>query len=182
VLLAISAIDVAFVSAIAALVSALVAPLSSWLISRGGWSHSRRLASDERIFESRARLYEDIIRDGKNDLRFFNTALDSLESAVRSIESDSEGSDVGGPEVPPVDALGTPSEWDELGARMSVIGSEQVVEKHQAFRDAMGRALGHAKESLANKRSDFEEQRMLFKTAARRLDELARVMRTDLSN
>jgi hypothetical protein len=71
-LVGVSALEVAFASALAAAVAAVaavVSPLSAWFIARGNREHERRLAQDARSYESRATVYRDLLSDGLRQLR-----------------------------------------------------------------------------------------------------------------
>lgn len=57
-MLAISALDVAFVGSLAALAAAFLTPLTGWLTTRETHRHERQIAHDARIFDLRREVYE----------------------------------------------------------------------------------------------------------------------------
>ena len=67
--LAITALDVAFASAVAAGLAAVTAPLSAWFIASRGWFHERTLAHAERMFEARRDVYVRAVTDAHRYVR-----------------------------------------------------------------------------------------------------------------
>ena len=58
-MLAVSALDVALASAIAAGVTGVAAPLSAWLIAQRGTSSAQALAREERVYQARVHAYDE---------------------------------------------------------------------------------------------------------------------------
>jgi hypothetical protein len=78
--LAITALDVAFASAVAAGLAAVTAPLSAWFIASGSWFHERTLAHAGRMFEARRDLYVRAVTDAHRYVRLGTDQIEALRT------------------------------------------------------------------------------------------------------
>jgi hypothetical protein len=72
---AVSALDVAFASAVAAALAAILSPLSAWLIARGGRQHELALAREARNYEARREIYVEALTDATKQVSSMGTAM-----------------------------------------------------------------------------------------------------------
>jgi hypothetical protein len=61
VLLAISALDVAFASAIGAAVVAVASPLIGWWVTKSGWEYDRQRNLSQRTYDARSKIYVEML-------------------------------------------------------------------------------------------------------------------------
>jgi hypothetical protein len=62
-ILAVSALDVAFVSAIATVAAAVFGPLCAWVISGRSLEHEVKIDRERRLFDARRDLYASVLAD-----------------------------------------------------------------------------------------------------------------------
>jgi hypothetical protein len=167
VLAAITALDVAAISAAAA----VVAPLTAWLASVGVRRHEREMARDSRLYVDLRDAYVDLL----NHLYRIRTAIARSEPREYTTAQD----------IPPeLVKLARDKKFFDSNrqalARAAALGSEDVVEKLQRnarAHDTFWAELNDAEIGLPGAAERYEEARDSF-TAS--LDELARAIRTDL--
>jgi hypothetical protein len=172
-ILAVSALDVAFVSALATVAAAVVAPLSAWVISKETRDHELRIDRERRLFDARRELYA--------------TSLADVFLAVAAINAEDihlRGLDVT-PHVPKARGV---DDWLELQAQVSAIASESVMDALERL-DDVHETFWKLSHDLAPRRdtseqlgqSQKDDVARLAKDARSARDALAREMRRDLS-
>lgn len=126
VLANITALDVAFVSAISAVAGSVAGPLISFLIARGDRSHQRGLSREERSFESRRAVYEDTLAEVGEEIYVVREYLKKVERARVKVEASTEY------EVE-ADLI---KEWSRSRGRLATVAGEPVMTAYEDFRQA----------------------------------------------
>jgi hypothetical protein len=135
-LLAVSALDVAFVGALAALATAVVSPLVAWVIARQAHEHELATERERRLFEARRAVYGTVLGEAFKSVGATNVW------EVELLEIDTGG-------VPPAAAeTADLKTWLEFEAKNTAIASEEVMD-----------AVGNRGEKCAKPRSAPRDKR-----------------------
>jgi hypothetical protein len=99
--LAISELDVAFVSVLVALAAAIAGPLAAWLIARGTWQHEREQAHDDRLFQEQKVIYTQAVTSAHR----FTVACVTFVSQLRMALQGEDPSEIVAPDLGRVDEI-----------------------------------------------------------------------------
>jgi hypothetical protein len=125
-LASVSALDVAFVSGIAAVTGSLAGPLISFLSARGDRVHQRQLSREERSFDARRTVYEDTLAEIAKDLVNARQHLARVRRGRAEITTRDEN------ELDDV----TVEELGRTRGRLATIASEEVMEAFEELTQA----------------------------------------------
>ncbi len=170
--LAVSALDVALVSALAAVVAAVASPISAWLTARGRNRHERQVAHDQRVFERRCDVYEEAITDVQRIFTVVRANYDLLLEVAFPVDP---------PEM-------TTSDITSTAGRYLVFGSPGFLREFSRYRDVATRFLEEAlahHEKRANGQALTDQERVrlsgMFDEVAASRDKVAEAARKDLT-
>jgi len=124
VVVAITALDVAFMTAIAALVASVAAPAASILIARNGREHQRKLAREERGFDVRYVAYQEMLTEINLDVQDARFRVDAIHAGSYRVEAAGDADDE------------TRREWAKNRARIATLASAEVVNAFETHADA----------------------------------------------
>jgi len=177
-LLAVSALDVALISAIAALIASTISPLTTWLVASATNRHERLM----RIREDKKTAYESLLRDARRDI-YVN------EQAIAFLERARDGDLVGDELEAAVDELDLPEDtidtFLEGSGSIRAYGSDAVWEALDRFEAVTlpigdrGRATDF--DDAAARQAFLEYLKPQLNEMKTRFRELARVARDELA-
>jgi len=130
--LAVTALDVAFVSALAA----LAAPVTSVAVARVNRHHERQLAREERGFEARTLAFEETLTELGADLIYARHRVQEIRAGRAKFESPRDPSD---------NPTEHATEWSRSGARIASLATEAIMTVFERNADAQGRVLAKAR-------------------------------------
>jgi len=128
VAVAITALDVAFMSSIAALIASVAAPVAAILIARNNREHERQLAREERGFDARRSAYENTLTDIGATLYYAQKRVDDIrEGRCQVADEDLATTDTD---------EATYEQWARDRALIATIANTSIMAAHAKHADA----------------------------------------------